>query len=197
MAILDNFPPPSLDPSKWSSVQQGTTALQVGFPENGCFVHGVDDHGDHVYVSSEGKFYLPANRYFSIHIFYSDIYSDPEQDIRYYFGYRSNQKDGGGDPLYGIDVMLSVEPGPSFVLQKRVISAGVVNISNIVPDPLVGGDGGFRVVRNGTVYSLYRYDGSWIKIDDVDLGFKGAGYVQFGVYAEDGTLLHFPWVAQT
>lgn len=69
MAILDAFAPPSLDTTKWTAYQQGSVALQVGFPKNGCFLLGVDEHLDHIYVESKGKITLPANNYFSIRMF--------------------------------------------------------------------------------------------------------------------------------
>ena len=196
MSVLDTFPPPSLDVAKWTDYFAGSTASQVGFPEDGYFVHGVDDSGDHVYVESKSKISLPANKYFSVQIMYKDIYYDADQDIRYYFGYRSNQQDGGGNPLYGVDLMLLAEPGGVFFFQQRVIVGGVETISNLLADPTGGADGGFKVIRNGTVYSLYRFDGRWTPVVDVGLGFSGPGYIRFGVMAENVGLAAFPWVAK-
>jgi len=197
MTVADSFPPPSLDSSKWTEYLIGSTALQIGFPENGCFPHGVDDDGDHVYVESKNKIVFPANRSFSSHIFYSDLYSDAHQNIRYYFGFRSDQQDLSGNPFYGVDVILLVDIGLSYIFQKGIISGGSETISNIMIDPTSGANGGFKVSRSGTIYSLFRYDGGWIHLTDVDLGFNGSGYIRFGVYAEDAALAVFPWVAQT
>jgi hypothetical protein len=197
MSVLDSFPPPVLDSTKWSDYQIGSTALQVGFPENGCFVHGVDDHGDHVYVKSKNKITIPANRFFAAKIFYTDLYSDDEHNIRYYFGFRSDQEDGGGNSLFGVDVMMLVEPGPVYTFQQKVITAGIENISSLLIDPTSGANGGFKVIRNGLVYSLYYYNGGWVHLVDVNLGFNGVGYIQFGVQADNPSLSYFPWVAQT
>ena len=189
MPVTDTFLPPSLDATKWTSYKTGATALQVGFPTNGCFPHGVDSIGDHVYIESKGKITFSANRYFRAQILYSDAYVDDDEKILYYFGYRSNQQDMFGEPLYGVDLMICSESGPVYTYQKRVISGGSVSVSNIIPNPFVPAaspDGGFRIIRNDTVYSLYQFDGVfWNLLSDVDLGFKGAGYIRFGVYAEN------------
>lgn len=195
MLINDTFPKPSLNPLNWTALQQGTVALFVGTPTDGVYPHGVDTPGDSVEVSSESKINIPAGTPFEQWIHYGDVYTDPEQAIIYYLGWRSALK-SGGISVWGVDVLLAARPGNEFVFQKRVINSGVEVRNTIKSDPALGANSQFKMVRVGSTYSLYYYDGGWVHLEDVVLPYSGIGYVHFGVYAED-PLIVFPWIFQT
>lgn len=194
--VFDVFPPPSLDSNKWSSTLVGSVGLSVGVPSNGVYPLTVDDPGDQVRIDSEGKISTPSGS-FDVRLFYADVFSDLDENIVSFLGWRSTQKDGLGDPAYGIDALLCVKPDPVYEFQKRAINLGSVGRSTVLIDPTSGADGGFRIVRSGTDYQLYYYNSGWVLFETEALPHNGPGYIVFGQFAESPTLLAFPWIPQT
>lgn len=198
MLITDTFPPPVVDPAKWTSQAAGSlVGLVVGAPVDGFFPIGVDEHDDIVLARSDGKITVPAAKPFTANLYYGDVYDDPEQNIIPFFGWRSSDKDLGGNPLHVVEIQLVVSPGPFYRFQYRIVNNGSESITIIGDDPSGGGDGGFRIVRSGSVYSLYRFDGGWTLLVDVPFPRIGEGFIEFGIKAVDPTLAAFPWVIQS
>lgn len=193
--ITDTFPAPALDPLKWTDVQAGTVALFVGTPVDGVYSHGVDEHGDSVFVESDGKIQIPAGIPFEQRVYYEDVYEDPEQTVSLSLGWRSELK-SGGIPLWGVDVALTVQPGGVFLFQKGEVLAGIGVRSTIIIDPSSGASGAFRVTRIGSTYGLYYRAGGWVHLTDVVLPYNGPGFARFGIEAFDAAIV-FPWIFQT
>lgn len=197
MFVTDDFSGPTLDATKWSSVEVGSIYLSVGMPTNGVYFHGVDDHGDSGIARSKNKIIIPASAGFNANIEYGGLYEDPGQRVLTFLGWRSNQEDAFGDALHGIDIMLAVDPGPFYIFKKRTINWGVENRSDIKNDPTNGADGKLRIERVGINYSFYFENaGLWELLDTVSFPQIGLGYIIFGLFAEDPALI-FPWILQT
>ncbi len=200
MAIVsDTFPAPALNSSLWFSSLTGSVGLTVGSPIDGAYPETVDDDGDEVLISSKNKVTVPGNSAFDTRIFYEDTFTDTEQAIVSFFGWRSVQE-SGGNPVYGVDLRLRFSPGPIWTFQKATIVFSTPSVTDITFDPTNGGDGGFRIVRAGTVYTLYRYNttgSNWVSVTSVNLGFQGPGYIIFGQFAEDPSVPVIPWFFQT
>jgi len=194
--ITELFPAPTLDPTRWVSTLQGSTSLTIGAPSDGVYPVGVDDPGDQVTVDSKNRLTVPAGS-FDARIFYDDVFDDIDENISSFLGWRSNQVDGGGMPAFGIDILLCVKPGPVFELQKQTVNLGSVNRGTVINDPLNGGNGGFRVTRSASTYSLYFFNAGWVLLAQEVLPFSGPGFIFFGQLAESPTLQAFPWVPQT
>lgn len=193
--ITDTFPAPALDPLKWTDVQAGNVALVIGNPVDGVYPHGVDENGDEVYIESDGKVMVPAGIPFEQRVFYEDVYQDPEQTLSMSLGWRSELK-SGGNPVWGVDVALTVQPGGIFLFQKSEILSGMGVRSTVLVDPTSGAAGGFRMTRIGSTYGLYYYAGGWVHLTDVTLPYNGPGFVRFGIMAFDAEIT-FPWIFQT
>lgn len=197
MITTDSFIAPALDATKWNSTLNGTVYLDVGFPVDGVYVHGVDDADDSGVIDSENKIIIPGGVAFDAEVLYEGLYGDLVDNIYTFFGWRSLQKDLGGDPLNGIDVMIKVTPDPFYQFQKRMISWGVENRGDIIDDPNNGADGGFRMTRAGSDYSLFFLDGgSWTLLETINFSYNGSGFFVFGLFAEDPAIV-FPWVVQS
>lgn len=197
--ITDTFPAPVLDYDKWTDVIVGSSSMVVGTPTDGVYPVDVDDDGDAVVVDSENKIFVPANHDFEFILGYYDVYSDPAPPaIRTLFlGWRSILK-GSGVPLWGVDVLLKVDSGPTYTFQKLTIVNSVVTLTDLITDPTSGADGQFKVERVGDDYKIYYYNSGWVLLDTITLGYKSTGFVQFGVYAGAITppLTGFPWILQ-
>lgn len=195
----DTFPPPSLDTARWTEDLQGSVSLTIGVPTDGVYPVDVDDLFDEAAVHSRTKIYVPANHDFDSQIDYIDPYDEvvPPVTRVIYFGWRSILE-GGGAPLWGVEVMLQVVAGPGYFFQKRVIDNGTVTITALIPDPTVGADGKFRVRRLGSNYEIYYYNGGWVLLDTIALSYVGMGYVRFGVYAESPSPDEegLPWILE-
>lgn len=192
----DTFPPPILDASKWNASLIGSVGLSVGSPTDGVYPLTVDDDGDAVIIDSETKIPVSSIHPFDMEVGYREVYAGPTVNTYIFLGWRSVLK-GGGVPLWGIDVILKVGVGPSYTFQKRVVLNGSVTQVDLIPDTTLGADGTLRITRSGTVYSLYHYDGGWVLLDSVDLGFNGLGFVVFGVFTEAiAEAEGFPWIYQ-
>jgi len=197
MLITDTFPAPTLDDAKWSDQQTGSVGLVIGSPSDGVYPQNVDDDGDEVVVLSEGKISVPAGQSFDQSIFYENVYTDPDQSIVLFLGWRTYQQAPSGNPAFGIDASLAVLPGPAYYFQKRTFESDTETRDNIIEDELEGADGGFRMERIGSNYSLYRHNGDdWELLQTVHFPHTDTGYVIFGVFAVN-PVLSFPWVLQT
>jgi hypothetical protein len=200
MAVVsDTFPAPVLNSSLWFSSLAGSVGLTIGSPIDGAYPITVDDDGDEVLISSKNKVTVPGNSSFDSRIFYEDTFTDTEQSIVSFLGWRSLQE-SGGNPDYGVDLRLKFSPGPIWTFQQSTIVFSTPSISEITFDPTNGGDGGFRITRAGTIYTLYRYDttgSNWVQLTTVNLGFQGPGYIIFGQFAEDPSEPVIPWFFQT
>lgn len=195
--IIDSFPSPSLDATKWNIALEGGASYAVGSPIDGVYPQGIDDQGDGLIVDSEGKIVVPSGS-FDVSIFYADVFVDPEEDIFSFLGWRSNQLDLEGNPAFAVDVLLSARSGPVFEFQKATVNLGSYNRTTIISDPTNGADGGFRIVRNWMNYSLFYFDGvSFQPLAVENIPHNGAGYIVFGQVAESFMLEAFPWVSQT
>lgn len=198
-SFIDPFPAPQLDALRWSPFLQGSVDVSIGSPTDGVYPLLVDDPNDEVRVYSKNKIYVPANQPFDTSIQYVDTYDDVVPPVtRYiYLGWRSNLE-GSGNPLWGVDVLLRVLGGPTYDFMKKVVEDGVVTTSILIPDPTMGADGQFRIVRNGLDYSIYYFNGSWVLLDTITLANTGLGYVWFGVYAEPAVVPDtvLPWLLQ-
>jgi len=196
--FTDNFPPPVLDAQKWTAQVVGSASYVVGTPVDGVFPENVDDVNDSVLVDSDNKIFVPAIHEFEYEIGYVGLYNNPAPTtVRTVFlGWRSLLK-GSGVPLWGVDVLLKVEAGPTYTFQKQTVEDSVVTLTDLIPDPTSGADGRLRIVRTGASYLIYYYDGGWVLLDTIALGFNSTGFVLFGVFAgpipegED-----FPWLLQ-
>lgn len=194
--FLDTFPPPTLDPSTWTAQVVGSTSYDVGTPTDGFYPLTVDDIGDSVMVNSDNKIYVPAIHSFEYEIGYVDMYNEvaPSTVRAIFLSWRSILK-GGGVPLWGVDVLLKSDAGPTFTFQKRTIENTVVTLSDLIPDPTSGADGKLKIERSGTDYLIYYYNAGWVLLDTIALGYISTGFVMFGVFAgpvpeeED-----FPWL---
>lgn len=195
--ILDNFPASSLDPAKWTSLIEGTTGLSVGVPNDGVYPQNVDDDLDSVTISSKDKLSTPQGQPFDASIFYEGVFIDAEQEVLSFLGWRSYQEIDG-NPAYGVDFILCVKSDGVILLQKNIISNGNAYNEDIMIDPLDGFNSGFRIERQGGIYLLQQwFDGGWVLRDSIDLGYSGAGYIQFGQLARNEALQFFPWISQT
>lgn len=199
--IEDKFPAPSLDPDRWTSIENGSVSVVIGVPEDGVFPQNVDDIDDAVTISSQEKLIIPGLLDFDVRIFYEDVFTDVSESIVSFLGWRSTQLDNDNESSYGVDVLLCVKPAPDFVFQRHTIVSSVENRSTITPDVSVGGDGGFRVVRSGFNYKLYRFDAEvsneWELLSTEIIPHAGPGFIVFGIFAEDPLSPGFPWVFQT
>jgi len=198
--IQDTFPAPSLDPTRWSDIQDGSVSLTIGVPMDGVYPETVDDVGDAVTITSQSKLIVPGVLDFDTSIFYEDFPTDPDQALVAFLGWRSMQLDGSLQPSYGADILLCRKPDAQFFFQRHTISTGVENRSTIIADPASGADGGFRVVRSGFSYRLYRYDAigmTWDLLSTEVVPHVGPGFIVFGLFAEDPMAPGFPWVFQT
>jgi len=198
--ITDTFPGPTLDVAKWSDDTQGSVSYNVGTPSDGVWPIGVDDHGDLVGVNSDSKIIVPASQDFDARIMYNGMYFDAAQEILAAFGWRTIAKDGGGIPLYGIDIMLVTKPNGSTVqFEKRTLNLGSYVRSVIQPDASSGADGGLRISRAGSSYSLHHFDqaiNDWVVLDVLTIPSVAVGFVQFNLEAVDPSI-PFPWILQT
>lgn len=197
--LLDSFPAPTLNAEIWTDIQQGTVGLVVGVPQDGAYPQNVDDDGDVVEVRSYDLVTVPGGESFDTNIFYEDTYSDIDNSIFYYLGWRSLMKDGSGVPLYGYDVMLCIKPDTETLFQRRTFHYAVEAIDVVLSDPTDGADGGFRLSRSGDDYTSYYYDKpeeSWVPLETFTFPYTMPGFIVFGVFAREPTFL-FPWVAQT
>lgn len=199
--ITDTFPAPALDPARWTDQLNGSVNLVIGVPSDGVYPENVDDDGDSVLIVSDNKMMVPGGGNFDTHIFYQDTFNDPDQAIVSFLAWRSSQKNGMGQSLYGVDVRLRVDPGGApITFQKAVTTLGVGSVSDIIPDPLGGENSGFRIVRTGTDYEIFRFDtniNNWVSLTTVSLGFAGPGFIVFGQFAEDPFNPVIPWLLQT
>lgn len=196
--ITDTFPGPALDPDKWTAETTGSVSYDVGTPEDGVWPIDVDDDGDEVRVHSQDKIIILTGQDFDVKIFYDGVYTDAEQSILATLGWRSDAE-SGGDPVYGVDVLLRSAPGATYTFQKRIINSGSITRDNILEDPQEGADGGFRIAREGLDYLLYRWDpdiDDWSLLDTITLPSAGSGYVTFSLEALD-PVVEFPWILQT
>jgi len=199
--ITDTFPAPTLNSARWASQLNGSVGITIGVPTDGVYPELVDDDGDSVLVTSDGKITAPGGSNFDTSIFYKDVFNDPDQAIVSFLGWRSAQKTGLGESLYGVDVRLRVAPlATSITYQKATASLGAVSVSDILVDPASGADSGLRIQRSGTSYELFRFDNglnAWVSLVSVSLGFSGPGFIVFGQIAEDPFNPVIPWVLQT
>lgn len=192
----DTFQPPALDATKWTPTLVGSVGLDVGSPTDGVYPLTVDDDGDAVVIVSDGKIPVASIHPFDMEIGYRDVYPAPTVNTYIHLGWRSVLK-GGGVPLWGVDVLLKIAPGPAYTFQKRTVVNGVVSHVDLVPDTTFGADSTFRIVRSGTSYALYHYNSGWVLLDTVALGFDGLGFVTFGVFTEAlAEAEGFPWIYQ-
>lgn len=197
--FTDSFPAPALDSARWTEFLQGAVSLSIGVPVDGVYPVDVDAINEEAAVHSRTKIYVPANHTFEAKIDYVDPYAEvlPPVTRNIYFGWRSIIE-GGGSPLWGVDVILRVVPGPAYVFLKRVIENGVVTITALIPDPTFGATGKFKIRRSGFVYEIFYYNGAWSILDAISLGYIGLGYIRFGVYAESPPPIEesFPWILE-
>ena len=193
----DKFEPPLLASDKWTATLNGSVGIDVGTPENGLFPLGLDVLGESVLIDSDGKIPVPSNQPFSLEIGYKEVYIAPPVDVNIFLGWRSVKK-GLGVPLWGVDVLLNISPVSVYTFMKRTIVNGISSVTPLILDPTGGSDGRFKIERNGTVYSLFYYDGGWIHLDDVDLGYMELGFVFFGAFTDIGLVVPegFPWLLQ-
>ena len=194
--VTDTFPAPSIDTTKWTSATTGSTSLVVGTPSDGVYPQTVGDDGDSVIISSSGKSSVPGSTSFEVEVSYEDVFTDPDEVIVSFLGWRSDLLDASGDAAYGIDVALVVSPGPTYEFHRGVINLGTASRDVLEIDASSGGDGGLRITRSGSDYLLYRYDSgttSWVLLDTVSLPHVGTGYILVGQFAETPTF-PFPWI---
>lgn len=197
--FTDSFPAAALDATKWASATSGSVSLVIGSPSDGVYPQTVNDEGDAVTVSSSGLLTVPGSSGFDIEIYYEDIFTDVDETIITFLGWRSDQLDTEGNPAYGIDIALSVRPGPLYEFEQGAINLGTFGRSVLATDTSSGGDGGFRIARSGNNYTLYSRDATntaWSSLATVVLPHVGPGYIVFGQFAESPTY-PFPWISQT
>ncbi len=198
--LTDTFPAPTLNSGTWSSILTGSVGLTIGTPTDGAYPTTIDDHGDEVSITSENKITIPGDTSFDVRIFYEDVFTDPQQNIISYLGWRSLQKNMLLQSMYGLDVRLKATPASTYIFQRLAITLANPVFNDLIFDPSAGGDGGFRITRAGTTYNLYRYDTgilNWVLITSVALGFSGPGFIVFGQIAESPSEPIVPWLLQT
>lgn len=203
MAILsDTFPSPSLDSNRWSSTVAGSGAIAVGSPSDGVYISSIDDDGDSAIIDSDGKLQVAAGQTFDVRIEYNDLDTDPDQNLYAFLSWRSALK-SGGQPVYGIDLVVMRDTGGNYYFQRRTLSSGSPTIwTNIIADPTSGANGKLRITRSGYTYSLYYFDSTltlpdWVFLDTITLGSNGGGFFAFGYFAVNPASPSFPLIIGT
>ena len=196
--IVETFPPPILDPNRWTGAVSGAGVYAVGAPSDGLWPSGLVADGDGVFISSSSKIVVPSSRDFDVQMMYDDL-DAPIVGLAQVvsLGWRSDAVDGAGDPLHGMDVMITTRPGPLHKFERRFYSYGAENWSPIMTDPNGGANAGLMLKRAGSIFTMYRYEtstSSWVLIETITAPSLVSGFLYILNFATDAAAPFFPWI---